>query len=61
VPDAASGRVPVQGLRLEPVPELPTRATPPVVQGLWAAFGVAVLVALGALSQWRRGRRAVPA
>ncbi|MGJ7486621.1 cobaltochelatase subunit CobN [Variovorax sp. LT2P21] len=50
----------VQGLKLEPVPE-PTRAAPPVVQGLWAAFGVAMLMALGAWSQWRRSRRAVPA
>jgi cobaltochelatase CobN len=50
----------VQGLKLEPVPE-PARAAPPVAQGLWAAFGVAVLLGLGALNQWRRGRRVVPA
>jgi cobaltochelatase CobN len=58
-PEPASERV--QGLKLEPVPEKPARTTPPVVQGLWAALGVAVLVAWGALSQWRRGRRTVPA
>lgn len=56
--EPASDRV--QGLKLEPVPE-PARAAPPVVQGLWAAFGVAVLMALGAWNQWRRGRRVVPA
>ena len=51
----------VQGLKLDPVPERPPNQTPSAVQGLWSAFGVAVLVALGALSQWRRGRRVVPA
>jgi cobaltochelatase CobN len=50
----------VQGLKLELVPE-PARAAPPVVQGLWAAFGIAVLLGLGAMNQWRRGRRMVPA
>jgi len=51
----------IRGLKLDPVPERPPNQTPSAVQGLWSAFGVAVLVALGALSQWRRGRRVVPA
>ena len=51
----------VEGLRLDPVPDRAVPAVAPVVQGLWAAFGVAVLLALGALGQWRRGRWGMPA
>ena len=49
----------VQGLRLDAVTPTPppVAPVPPVVQGLWGAFGVALLLAFGAIAQWRRGRR----
>jgi cobaltochelatase CobN len=47
---------PVTGLKLEPTPaEAPPEAES-VVLRLWVALGAALLVAFGALAQWRRGR-----
>lgn len=50
----------VQGLRLDAVTPTPP-PVPPVVQGLWAALAVALLLAFGAIAQWRRGRRTADA
>ena len=48
---------PVSGLKLEPTPaETPEPPAETVVLRLWVAFGAALLVAFGALMQWRRGR-----
>ncbi len=53
-PDAAQ---PVRGLKLEPTPDQPPAPNAEsVMLRLWVAFGAALLVALGALVQWRRGR-----
>ena len=55
---APTGSFPVQGLKLEPVPDRPRTPPAPVLQSLWAAFGAALVLALGAWVQWRRGRPA---
>ena len=56
---AADGARPVSGLRLEPTPDkLPAPKAESVVLQLWVVFGAALLAALGALVQWRRGRAA---
>ncbi|MGO4607142.1 cobaltochelatase subunit CobN [Variovorax sp. 2RAF20] len=48
---------PVSGLKLEPTPaDAPSPKAETVVLRLWVALGAALLVALGALMQWRRGR-----
>jgi cobaltochelatase CobN len=48
---------PVSGLKLEPTPaDAPSPKAETVVLRLWVASGAALLVALGALMQWRRGR-----
>jgi cobaltochelatase CobN len=48
---------PVSGLKLEPTPDkAPEPKAETVVFRLWVALGAALLVALGALAQWRRGR-----
>lgn len=52
----------VRGLRLEPQPDtVPAPRSDSVVRTLWALFGMAVLLALGALTQWHRHRRPRPA
>jgi cobaltochelatase CobN len=50
------GLQPVTGLKLEPTPAEAQPETRSVVLRLWVAFGAALLVAFGALVQWRRGR-----
>ncbi|MBJ2158160.1 cobaltochelatase subunit CobN [Variovorax sp. IB41] len=54
---AQEGTQPVTGLKLEPTPD---EAPPPKAEAgalrFWVALGAAMLVALGALAQWRRGR-----
>ncbi|WP_339090399.1 cobaltochelatase subunit CobN [Variovorax paradoxus] len=52
------GLQPVTGLKLEPTPAEAQPETRSVVLRLWVAFGAALLVAFGALVQWRRGRAA---
>ncbi|WP_307685225.1 cobaltochelatase subunit CobN [Variovorax boronicumulans] len=53
---------PVTGLKLDPTPdEAPPPKAETVVLRLWVAFGAALLVALGAFAQWRRGRARDPA
>jgi len=48
---------PVRGLRLEPTPDkAPEPRAETLVFRLWVALGAALLAALGALAQWRRGR-----
>lgn len=48
---------PVSGLKLEPAPvDAPSPKAESAVLRLWVAFGAALLVAFGALMQWRRGR-----
>ncbi|SOD27740.1 cobaltochelatase CobN subunit [Variovorax sp. YR752] len=48
---------PVSGLKLEPTPaDAPSPKAETIVLRLWVALGAALLVALGALMQWRRGR-----
>ncbi|UVH60206.1 cobaltochelatase subunit CobN [Variovorax paradoxus] len=48
---------PVSGLKLEPTPaDAPSPKAEAIVLRLWVALGAALLVALGALMQWRRGR-----
>lgn len=55
----ADGAQPVSGLRLEPTPDTPPAPkAESVVLRLWVVFGATLLVALGALAQWRRGRAA---
>lgn len=57
-PDLAQ---PVTGLQLKPIADSPSPPPPSaVLPRLLAAFGAALLLAAGALVQWRRGR-AVPA
>ncbi|WP_447775556.1 cobaltochelatase subunit CobN [Variovorax boronicumulans] len=57
-PDLAQ---PVTGLQLKPITDTPSPAPPSaVLPRLLAAFGAALLLLIGALVQWRRGR-AVPA
>jgi cobaltochelatase CobN len=52
----------VRGLRLEPQPEtVPAPRSDSVVRTLWTLFGMAALLALGALTQWQRHRRPRPA
>ena len=46
----------VQGLKLEPVSDRPPAPPAAVLQSLWAAFGAALVLAVGAVAQWRRGR-----
>ena len=54
---AAASTQPVSGLKLEPTPaRMPAPQAETVVLRLWVAFGAALLVAFGALMQWRRGR-----
>lgn len=53
-----SAPVPVQGLKLEPQPEAPAPKVTPVVFSRAALFGTALLLALGAWGQARRGRAA---
>ncbi|MET3177045.1 UNVERIFIED_ORG: cobaltochelatase CobN [Variovorax guangxiensis] len=54
---AQDGPQPVSGLKLEPTPaEAPSPQAENVVFRLWVALGAALLVAFGALMQWRRGR-----
>ncbi|RSZ35228.1 MULTISPECIES: cobaltochelatase subunit CobN [unclassified Variovorax] len=54
---ASDDSQPVRGLKLEPTPaEVPSPKAETVVLRLWVALGAALLVALGALMQWRRGR-----
>ncbi|SEF31846.1 cobaltochelatase subunit CobN [Variovorax sp. NFACC27] len=54
---AQDGPQPVSGLKLEPTPaEAPSPQAESVVFRLWVALGAALLVAFGALMQWRRGR-----
>ncbi|RTQ36369.1 cobaltochelatase subunit CobN [Variovorax gossypii] len=54
---AQDGPQPVSGLKLEPTPaEAPSPHAESVVFRLWVALGAALLVAFGALMQWRRGR-----
>ncbi|KIQ25058.1 cobalt chelatase [Variovorax paradoxus] len=53
---------PVTGLKLDPTPdEAPPPKAETVVLRLWVAFGAALLIALGAFAQWRRGRSRHPA
>ncbi|MDQ0071730.1 cobaltochelatase CobN [Variovorax boronicumulans] len=53
---------PVTGLKLDPTPdEAPPPKAETVVLRLWVAFGAALLIALGAFAQWRRGRARQPA
>ncbi|HVK31804.1 MAG TPA: cobaltochelatase subunit CobN, partial [Burkholderiaceae bacterium] len=60
-PAAADLAQPVAGLQLKPVADTPSPPPPSaVLPRLLAAFGAALLLAIGALVQWRRGR-AVPA
>lgn len=60
--DAHDGSVqPVTGLKLDPTPdEAPHPKAEGVVLRLWVAFGAALLIALGAFAQWRRGRARHP-
>jgi cobaltochelatase CobN len=61
-PAQDSGTQPVAGLKLEPTPdEAPPPKAETVVLRLWVAFGAALLIALGAFAQWRRGRARHPA
>lgn len=54
---APDGLQPVSGLKLEPTPaDAPSPKAEAIVLRLWVALGAALLVALGALMQWRRGR-----
>jgi cobaltochelatase CobN len=54
---APDGPQPVSGLKLEPTPaNAPSPKAETIVLRLWVALGAALLVALGALMQWRRGR-----
>ncbi|RQO47616.1 cobaltochelatase subunit CobN [Variovorax sp. KBW07] len=47
---------PVTGLKLEPTPDAaPAPVADTLILRLWVAFGAALLVALGAWVQWRRG------
>ena len=55
-PDRPADGARVQGLKLEPVPDRPPAPPAAVLQSLWAAFGVALVLAVGAVAQWRRGR-----
>lgn len=56
---APANTQPVSGLKLEPTPAAAPAPQPEtVVLRLWVAFGAALLVAFGALVQWRRGREA---
>jgi cobaltochelatase CobN len=48
---------PVQGLKLERVPDTAAPPANAVVTSLWVALGAALLMALGGVVQWRRGRR----
>ena len=60
-PTADSSAQPVTGLKLEPTPdEAPPPKAETVVLRLWVAFGAALLIALGAFAQWRRGRARHP-
>ncbi|MGF6346236.1 hypothetical protein [Variovorax sp. W2I14] len=53
---------PVTGLKLDPTPdEAPPPKAETMVLRLWVAFGAALLIALGAFAQWRRGRARQPA
>jgi cobaltochelatase CobN len=61
-PAQDGGTQPVAGLKLEPTPdEAPPPKAETVVLRLWVAFGAALLIALGAFAQWRRGRAQHPA
>jgi cobaltochelatase CobN len=53
----ADSTQPVTGLKLEPTPDAaPAPVADTLILRLWVAFGAALLVALGAWAQWRRGR-----